>query len=179
MGVATPSVAVLVDEVPNAAIVATKAGPTVVLTTGLVSALSVVELEGVLAHLLARQRLEAVERGTAGGGVALLLGALGRRGAIAHRLIGQGRLLRADEVAALAVRYPPGLAAALGSWSAAGAPAPGSLFALCASTRRSAGSSSIPRSAAASRRGSSATSTPPRCADELSRSARQGPLDRR
>jgi Zn-dependent protease with chaperone function len=128
MGVATPSVAVLVDEVPNAAIISTKTGPTAVLTTGLVSALSVVELEGVLAHLLALQRLEAVERGTSGGGLALLLGALGRRGAVSHRLIGQGRLLKADEVAALAVRYPPGLAAALQAMEAAGAPAPSSLF---------------------------------------------------
>ena len=127
MGVAKPSVAVLLDQVPNAAIVADRNGPSIIVTTGLVAALSVVELESVLAQLLAQQRLDAVERGTTGAGIALLLGSLGRRRA--HALTGRGRLFRADELAALAVRYPPGLAAALGIMEQAAPPAEGSFFA--------------------------------------------------
>ena len=127
MGVATPAISVLLDEVPNATIVAAEQGPTIIVTTGLVSALSVVELEGVLAHLLAQQRLDAVQRGTTAAGIALLLGGIGRRRA--HGLIGRGRLLRADELAALAVRYPPGLAAALGIMERAEPPVSGSFFA--------------------------------------------------
>jgi len=129
MGVATPAIGVLVDEVPNACVIGTRATPTVVVTTGLVNALSVVELEGVLSHLLAQQRLEAVERGTFGAGLALLLGGIGRRGSLAHRLTGTGRLYRADELAALTVRYPLGLAAALRKMEQAALPEKGSLFA--------------------------------------------------
>jgi Zn-dependent protease with chaperone function len=127
MGVATPSISVLLDEVPNAAIIGTRSAPVLVLTSGLVASLSVVELEGVLAQLLANQRLDAVERGTAGAGIALLLGGIGRRRA--HRLIGRGRLFVADDLAVLATRYPPGLAAALRAMEQGPLPATGSFFA--------------------------------------------------
>jgi Zn-dependent protease with chaperone function len=129
VGVTTPLVAVLDDAVPNAAIISIKGAPTAVLTTGLLDALSVVELEGVLAHLLAHERLDAVERGTAGAGLSLLLGPLGRPEGRSHRLIGRERLFQADEVAALAVRYPPGLAGALKVMEQAEAPRPDSFFA--------------------------------------------------
>jgi len=128
MGVAAPGISMLVDDIPNAAIVGKRGGATIVVTTGLLEHLSVVELEGVLAHLLAHERLDAVERGTAGAGYALLLGGLGRRGGRAHRLTGEGRLYRADEVAVLSVRYPPGLADALSEMERGPLPAPGSLF---------------------------------------------------
>lgn len=128
MGVTTPLIALLDDEVPNAAIISIDGAPTVVLTTGLLEVLSVVQLEGVLGHLLAHERLDAVERGTAGAGIALLLGPLGRSETRARRLIGRDRLFQADEVAALAVRYPPGLAGALKIMEQASSPAPGSFF---------------------------------------------------
>ncbi len=128
MGVTTPLISLLVDEVPNAAIISVDGAPTVVLTTGLLDVLSVVQLEGVLGHLLAHERLDAVERGTAGAGIALLLGPLGRSEARARRLIGRDRLFQADEVAALAVRYPPGLAGALKIMEQASSPVPGSFF---------------------------------------------------
>jgi Zn-dependent protease with chaperone function len=129
MGVATPSIAVLDDPIANACIYLHRKQSTVVITSGLLSALSLVELEGVLAHLLAHLRLESVRRGTAGAGYALMLGAMGRRGGLAHRLIGRGRLYRADQVAVRTVRYPQGLAGALAKMEQGPRPAPGSYFA--------------------------------------------------
>jgi len=127
-GVVTPTLAVLDDIVPNACIVATRTGSVIVVTTGLTESMTVVELEGVLAHLMAQQRLNAVGRGTTGAGIALLLGPLGRRGGIAHRLTGSGRLFRADAIAAVAVRYPLGLRDALNKMANGPLPQVGSLF---------------------------------------------------
>ena len=129
MGVTTPLISLLDDPVPNAAIISVGGAPTVVLTTGLLEVMTVVQLEGVLGHLLAHERLDAVDRGTAGAGMALLLGPLGRSEPRARRLIGRDRLFQADGVAALAVRYPPGLAGALKIMEQASSPAPGSFFA--------------------------------------------------
>ena len=129
VGVGTPSISILVDEIPNAAALSTGEGPNLVLTTGLVNLLSVIELEGVLAHLLAHQRVGSNDRGTMGAGLALFAGPLGRRQDRAHRLCGRGRLLRADEVGVLATRFPPGLAAALGRMEQSDLPIPGSFFA--------------------------------------------------
>ena len=127
-GVAPASVRVIDDAVPNAAVVAAKYGVSLILTTGLLSSLSLVEIEGVLGHLLARQRLEAVRRSTIGAGLALLLGPIGRRSGVAHRLTGIGGLFRADEIAAVTVRYPVGLCDALAKMVDGPLPAGGSLF---------------------------------------------------
>lgn len=127
-GVAAASLRVIDDPVPNAAMLATKDGTTIVLTTGLLGTLTLVELEGVLGHLLARQRLEAVRRSTVGAGLTLLLGPIGRRQGVAHRLTGRGGLFRADEIAAVTVRYPVGLGSALGKMIDGPLPAEGSLF---------------------------------------------------
>lgn len=129
VGVATPEVRVLIDDIPNAAALGAPEGPVIVLTTGVVNALSVVELEGVLAHLLSHQRTGSNVRGTMGAGLALLGGPLTRSAARSHKLIGRGRLLRADEVGVLATRYPPGLASALSKMEHAPLPQPGSFFA--------------------------------------------------
>ena len=128
-GVAPSRLRVVTDPVANAAMVDGKDGPTIVLTTGLLSTLTLVELEGVLGHLLARQRLDAVRRGTVGAGLALLLGPIGRRPNVAHRLTGRGGLFRADEIAAVTVRYPVGLAGALATMINGPLPQSGSLFA--------------------------------------------------
>ena len=128
-GVAVPAVALLDDPVINACIVGRPGTTTVVVTRGLLEALSVVEIEGVLAQLLALDRLDAVERGSMGAGLALLLGPLGRRPELSKRLTGSGRLFRADELAALTVRYPVGLAAALRAMEQGPLPGEGSLFA--------------------------------------------------
>ena len=127
-GVAIPELALLDDPVPNAAIVSHRGAKTIIVTTGLLARCSVVELEGVLGHLLARERLGWVERATSGGGIALLLGPLGRRGSLSHSLIGRGALFRSDEIAAATVRYPTGLAHALGIMIDGDIPAKGSFF---------------------------------------------------
>jgi hypothetical protein len=127
-GVSEPELTVVPDPVRNAAIVSRRGTTTLVLTSGLVTDLSLVEMEGVLAHLLARQRIGAVSRSTLGAGIALLLGPIGRRPGIAHRLTGVGALYRADEIGAVTVRYPTGLAAALAAMVAGPLPGEGSLF---------------------------------------------------
>ena len=127
-GVAPAGLRLIDDPVPNAAMVASKDGVTIVLTSGLLSSLTLVELEGVLGHLLARQRLDAVRRSSVGAGLALLLGPIGRRPGVAHNLTGNGGLFRADEIAAVTVRYPVGLAGALGKMVDGPLPAQGSIF---------------------------------------------------
>jgi Zn-dependent protease with chaperone function len=112
-GVTTPDITILDDPVRNAGIFGTRMAPTIVVTTGLLTSLDLIELEGVLAHLLAHERLDAVQRGSAGAGLALLLGPMGQKATVAHRLTGRNRLWEADEVAVLTVQYPKGLAAAL------------------------------------------------------------------
>ena len=112
-GVTTPSVTILDDPVRNAGIYGTRMAPSIVVTTGLLTSLDLIELEGVLAHLLAHERLDAVQRASAGAGLALILGPLGQKASVAHRLTGRNRLWEADEIAVLTVRYPKGLASAL------------------------------------------------------------------
>jgi len=109
----TPGITILDDPVRNAGIYGNRMAPTIVVTTGLLSSLDLIELEGVLAHLLAHERLDAVQRGSAGAGLALLLGPVGQKASVAHRLTGRNRLWEADGIAVLTVRYPKGLAAAL------------------------------------------------------------------
>ena len=128
-GVAPSRLRLLDDPVPNAAMVASKDGVSIVLTTGLLSSLTLIELEGVLGHLLARQRLDAVRRSSVGAGLALLLGPIGRKPTVAHRLTGRGGLFRADEIAAVTVRYPVGLSGALAKMIDGPLPSSGSLFA--------------------------------------------------
>ena len=128
-GVAPSRLRLLNDAVPNAAMVDSKDGATIVLTTGLLASLTLIELEGVLGHLLARQRLDAVRRSTVGAGLALLLGPIGRRPGVAHGLTGKGGLFRADEIAAVTVRFPVGLAGALSTMIDGPLPTDSSLFA--------------------------------------------------
>lgn len=128
-GVTIPSITILEDPVINAGMYGTRLAPTIVLTSGLLNALDLIELEGVLAHFLAHERLDAVQRGSAGAGLALLLGPIGRREKTAHRLTGRGRLYEADEIAALTIRYPKGLAAALAKMEVGPLPSQQSFFA--------------------------------------------------
>jgi Zn-dependent protease with chaperone function len=119
MGLDRPAIAVVVSDVPNAlALGRDPKSATLVVTSGLDRALTLVELEGVLAHELVHIKrndsvLSAVAvlaavpwtvvRGTAVGVDAV------------HRLIGRGREFSADQRAALIVRYPAGIASALGT----------------------------------------------------------------
>jgi Zn-dependent protease with chaperone function len=124
-GVAHPPLFAVKDERVNLAMVATPTGAVMVVTTGLLDTLDLIELEGVIAHGLAHLRLDAVRRGT----LAATLPGFLANDAFRHRLAGRGRLMRADEVAACAVRYPVGIASALERCLERAAPSPSSLFA--------------------------------------------------
>jgi hypothetical protein len=95
-----------------------------VVTRGLLERLDLIELEGVLAHGLAHLRLDDVRRGTLAATLPSVLG----NDTVRHRLAGRGRLLRADEVAAVTVRYPLGITAVLDRCRTDPAPSPTSLF---------------------------------------------------
>ena len=90
----------------NAALVPSGSGFSLFVTNSLVSDFELIELEGVVAHCLARQRLGLLSRES--------VAAVATVSDNARRtLAGQGNAYRADEVAAAAIRYPLGIAGAL------------------------------------------------------------------
>jgi hypothetical protein len=96
------------DDVPNAALLSDRRGFSLVMTSGMTSAFDLIELEGVVAHCMARQRL----------GYLGLTAAMAAKpdDSSARRLFARecpDFALRADEVGAATIRYPVGLAAAL------------------------------------------------------------------
>jgi Zn-dependent protease with chaperone function len=119
MGLDQPAIAVVVSEVPNAlALGRDTKSATLVVTSGLDQALSLVELEGVLAHELVHIK----RNDSALSAVAVLVAvpwAIVRGTPVGvdtvHRLVGQGREFSADQRAALVVRYPAGIGSALGT----------------------------------------------------------------
>ncbi len=128
MGLDRPDILVVDSPLPNALCVGRDAHhTTLVVTTGLEPSLSLVELEGVLAHELIHVKRED----TVLAGVAVAVGALvslvaGETSGIdaVHRMVGPGREYSADQRAAQVVRYPEGIGGALavmaegdaGSW---------------------------------------------------------------
>jgi Zn-dependent protease with chaperone function len=90
----------------NAALVPTGSGLSFFVTDALMRDFELIELEGVVAHCLARHRLGLLLRESVAS-VAVTSDESRRA------LAGQGLAYRADEVAAAAIRYPPGLAGAL------------------------------------------------------------------
>ncbi len=128
-GLRAPQLAVVDDPVPNACSIGLDPSHAVlVVTSGLVAQLDLVELEGVVAHELAHVRRIDILPST----LALVVLApwarlTGSDGAL-HRALGRGREIAADNIAVAAVRYPPGLCRALVALQAGPAPAPGSVF---------------------------------------------------
>ena len=117
MGLDRPDILVVDSPLPNALCVGRDAHrTTLVVTTGLEPSLSLVELEGVLAHeLIHIKREDSVIAG-----VAVVIGALvslvaGEESGIdaVHRMVGLGREYSADQRAAQVVRYPEGIGGAL------------------------------------------------------------------
>lgn len=108
------------DGAYNAALVPDGAGYAMLATSALVQDFELVELEGVVAHCLARARLGVLEREC--------VAALDLSGEAARALAGPGETYRADEVAAATIRYPLGIAGALRRCRAT-RPAAGSFFA--------------------------------------------------
>lgn len=109
-GVPGPEVRIIDTEVPDALAVGTSPrSAVVVVTSGLVDLLGRIELEGVVAHELARIRHHDIAPAT----LAAALGPLGDQ--VAGRLLAPERILAADVEACQLTRYPPGLIAALES----------------------------------------------------------------
>ena len=122
MGLDRPAIAVVASDVPNAlALGRDPKSATLVVTTGLDEALSLVELEGVLAHELVHiKRNDTVLSAVA---VLVALPWALVRGTSAgidsvHALVGRGREFSADQRAALIVRYPSGIGSALDTMAA-------------------------------------------------------------
>lgn len=120
LGVERPDLWLVHDPVPNACALdgAGRRGVLVV-TSGLVETMGLIELEGVAAHELVHlKRRDAVVSAVAvatAGMVALVTGA----DSLVHAAVGRGREYEADQAAVLAVRFPPGLRDALGAMTSA------------------------------------------------------------
>jgi Zn-dependent protease with chaperone function len=117
MGLPRPTVCVVDSPVPNAMAVGRDPdAASLVVTSGLERSLTLVELEGALAHELVHiKRQDMVVAGAAvvaTAPLAAIIG-LGKASDRVHALIGRGREFSADQRAARVVRYPPGIASAL------------------------------------------------------------------
>ena len=99
----------------NAALLPGPGGFVMVATSALVQDFELIEIEGVVAHCLARERIGVLEREC--------VAALDLSGEPARALAGPGETFRADEVAAATIRYPLGIATALRRCRAQSAPA--------------------------------------------------------
>jgi Zn-dependent protease with chaperone function len=105
-GVNNVSTFIVDDPGYNAALVPNGTGFSLFVTSALMRDFELIELEGVVAHCLARQRLGLLTRES--------VSAVSNLSDDARReLAGVGMAYRADEVAAAAIRYPLGLAGAL------------------------------------------------------------------
>jgi hypothetical protein len=125
-GLSMPTLHILDDPVLNACALGRDARRAdLVLTSGLLRTLHLVELEGVIAHELAH-----VKRGDNGVScVAITLATLWGGEKTLRRCLGENREYRADVVGASVVRYPSGLLGALCSMMESPPPAEGSFFA--------------------------------------------------
>ena len=111
-GLPVPRLAVIDDEAPGA--LAYGRGPrtaTVAVTTGLLDGVAPVELEGTLAHLLARIADGTTRRDTRLCALALMVGPLGA--SLASRRLDAAQIVAADVSAAQLTRFPPGVVGAL------------------------------------------------------------------
>ncbi|HEX4218006.1 MAG TPA: M48 family metalloprotease [Acidimicrobiales bacterium] len=115
MGLPPPAIYVVTSPTPNALAVGREPRWAVlVVTSGLEEVLSLVELEGVLAHELVHvKRRDTATAGAAVAVVAPLAAITGSGAGLVRSLVGAGREFVADQRAASVVRYPPGLASAL------------------------------------------------------------------
>lgn len=129
MGLPRPAIAVVDHEVPNAlAVGRNPSTATLVVTSALDRSLSLVQLEGVLAHELVHvKRGDTVLAGMAVTAMAPSSWIVGtdRAAEGVHALVGPGREFSADQRAAGLVRYPPGIGSALEVMSSAPRAVPG------------------------------------------------------
>ena len=105
-GVDNVSAFIVHDQTYNAALVPDGVKYSIFVTSALMADFELIELEGVVAHCLARQRLGLLERQS--------LASISKlNDDVRGSLAGAGEAYRADEVAAASIRYPLGLAGAL------------------------------------------------------------------
>jgi hypothetical protein len=125
-GLAMPTLHIVDDAVPNACALGRDARRAdLVVTSGLLRSLHLVEIEGVLAHELAH-----VKRGDNGVScVGITLATLFGGEKTLRRCVGANREYRADVVGTSVVRYPSGLLSGLCVMMESPPPAEGSLFA--------------------------------------------------
>jgi Zn-dependent protease with chaperone function len=117
MGLPRPTICLVDSAVPNAmAVGRDPSTASLVVTSGLDRSLTLVELEGVLAHELVHIK----RHDTVVSGIAVLaalpwtlVGGTPKGSQKVHELIGRGREFSADQRAAEVVRYPPGIGSAL------------------------------------------------------------------
>ncbi|HMD46526.1 MAG TPA: M48 family metalloprotease [Acidimicrobiales bacterium] len=127
-GLRTPALMVVDDPVPNTCSLGRDAGAVMIVTTGLLEDLGLIEMEGVVAHELAHLRRHDGLRAAVATTVLAPLARLTGHDGLLHRALGPGRQFEADQVAVEAVRYPPGLRHALAAMEAGPPPAAGSPF---------------------------------------------------
>jgi len=129
LGLRPPRLMVVSDPVPNAcAFGTTPDDAALVVTTGLLDTVDVLELEGVVAHELAHIKRHD---STVASIVVSMLGPFARMAggdSLVHAALGHGREYRADQLASAAVRYPAGLHDALAALAARPPPVAGSVF---------------------------------------------------
>ena len=125
-GLSMPTLHIVDDAVPNACALGRDARRAdLVVTSGLLRSMHLVELEGVLAHELAH-----VKRGDNGVScVGITLATLFGGEKTLRRCVGANREYRADVVGTSIVRYPSGLLGGLCMMMESPSPAEGSLFA--------------------------------------------------
>lgn len=114
---------VVEESVPNATLLRDQDTYTLIVTTGLMHEVELIELEGVVAHCMARQRLGYIA-------IPSMVAAASLSKSVRSKYEARirGWAFRADEVAAATIRYPLGLQRAL-ERTAATVPAAGSYFA--------------------------------------------------
>lgn len=119
-GIDTVSAFIVEDPMYNAALVPNGANYSLFVTSSMMRDFELIEIEGVVAHCMARQRLGLLGQQSVASVVAM-------SDAARSALAGPGSAYRADEVAAAAIRYPLGLAGALNK-CARQTPNPASFF---------------------------------------------------
>jgi len=112
-GVRPPQLVLVDDPVPNACSFGDARTGVLVLTSGMVASMDLLELEGVVAHELTHLKIGDAEVSAVAVTVLRPIIATSMGVRLLRRLVGDGRELRADALAVHTVRYPPGLQRAL------------------------------------------------------------------